>query len=1055
MKFFRKIFGLKQESERAAKIKRIFWFFFWGSCVPITVISSIIYFSGQSILQKQAVQTLTAFNQAKAEQLDLFIEKLKVRTADWSSDGKIRKEAELISQGEPLGGSLSFYLKEKKLPLDPSVALVDILDTRGIIISSSDPARLAHDESDERISFSKTLAASFGEAIFTPEIVVEEDELNGVPMLHFAAPLVSAETGSTVGVILLHVKNDELNNLLMVKEGKTLATYLVNREKLMITPSRFIPDAALKQSADTPPVRACLDRNKDYQGLHLNYRGEPVIGVSKCMSDGLGVIITEIDASEAFQTIIFFRNVVASAVAIILALALIFAYFSARKLLPQATTTTTTTTTTIIIIIIIIIIGVAFSLFFSKTIAQFVWRVKTDSVFDLTQGQARRHIENAGSFVAWQSEESQQKFRDFASELKTSLPPVAAVKIYNTDATLIWSDLAAIKDEIGKKQESEDVLEALSGEQKIESAEAEIQKQAGLPNLLEVYTPIILTDGGAPVGVAEIYFDTSDLVDFTRRMQFFIWSLIAMALLTIYLLLHVSFRKQNQQIARQARELSSIIDHSPHGIYTLNKDGIIDSFNPKMVEIAGAKDAKEVIGLNVFELPTYKAVGLDRFFREGLRGKSFTTEVEYTSFTGGKTTFRHYFGVPIFGIDGKTVERLLLMVEDISERKRLEEKLKKYTEGLETEVQKRTADLKSALEESKKLAAIVEESFESAMITDRGGVIQYVNPAWQKITGWTAAEVVKKQNPRILKSGKQGPEFYKALWQTILAGKQFQSEIVNKRKDGSLYDAEIVVFPIILPGGETLNAEIGRDITERKKSEAKIKELNELRNKFIQIVSHQLRTPLNSIRWNLESLLAEELGKLKKEQKEFLRVTHEANVEVIRRIHDLLTAMDIEEGRVSLSKQETSLESLWGSVMSEWKKKCVVKDITCEYQSPKTPLPAAEVDAEKIREAFGKLTENAVIYTPDKGKITATLKKTDGAVRFEISDTGIGIPKVEQPRIFTRFYRATNAPAMKPDASGLGLAISKYFVEQHGGKIGFESKENKGSTFWFEVPFKS
>lgn len=242
------------------------------------------------------------------------------------------------------------------------------------------------------------------------------------------------------------------------------------------------------------------------------------------------------------------------------------------------------------------------------------------------------------------------------------------------------------------------------------------------------------------------------------------------------------------------------------------------------------------------------------------------------------------------------------------------------------------------------------------------------------------------------------------------------------------------------------------NVTTRYVAEQKVRELNRMRQTFIQIVAHQLRTPLNSIRWSLESMLNGELGEMKKEQRDFVRVVYDAEIEIISRIHDMLTALDIEEGRVMVIKENVELLPLFNSVISEVTAQAKRRGITIVTIAAGQADVAIEADAEKLRFIAKALLQNAVIYSHDGGRVEVTIETGGGQCRLQVRDEGIGIPAAEQASIFNRFFRASNASVVNQNASGLGLSIAKYYLERHGGRLSFVSVEGQGTTFTAELP---
>lgn len=351
--------------------------------------------------------------------------------------------------------------------------------------------------------------------------------------------------------------------------------------------------------------------------------------------------------------------------------------------------------TLFIIGIFVALLGVFGALFFSNTIKEFFWEVRTKLVVEVAHEQGE-HVLQKNDILNWQDAEAITRLELFAKETREYIPNVVAIKIFTTDGTLAWTNLQNVKAGHKKQGIEIELGETIDKGQLIKEAGDAAKQELLSEELLEIWT-VLKTPEGEMLGFVELYFDSSDISGFANNIKYSIWGVIAVMLCIVLFLVHLAFRKQDDLIVHQAREISNMIEKSPVGIYTVTKKGIIETFNPKMVEIAGVKDANELIGKNVFEMGSYKEAGLDKLIAEGLAGNAFEKEIEITSVQGGgKKTYRHYHGVPLKNARGD-VSHLLLMVEDITEQKILQAKAEEYAKGLEAKIQERTKELQTRI----------------------------------------------------------------------------------------------------------------------------------------------------------------------------------------------------------------------------------------------------------------------------------------------------------------------------------------------------------------------
>ena len=230
------------------------------------------------------------------------------------------------------------------------------------------------------------------------------------------------------------------------------------------------------------------------------------------------------------------------------------------------------------------------------------------------------------------------------------------------------------------------------------------------------------------------------------------------------------------------------------------------------------------------------------------------------------------------------------------------------------------------------------------------------------------------------------------------------------------------------------------------------KTVERMKTEFVSIAAHQLRTPISAIKWTLRMILDGDLGPINEEQRDFLDKTYKSNERMINLINDLLNVTRIEEGRHLYNLILVNLEDIVSALVGTYSELFKQKNLTFEFEKPKKTLPQVKIDVEKMRLVVSNLIENAIKYTPAGGKIFVSIGGEDSNIRISVRDTGMGILKDQEARIFTKYFRGSNAIRMETEGTGLGLFIAKNIVETHGGKIGFVSQEGKGTTFTFLIP---
>lgn len=1157
--------------------------------LPIVFSFCLSYHRNKVDLEKRIIDTVTVIAETQESNLYLFLEKLKQRALDFSSDGVIRNHLLKKSQGREIASSvLSRHLVENKLPLSKSIKVVHVLSPEGQIIASTDSSEIGKDCANEGFFLKGK------EGVVITEMPIG---YGGTPELVVSTPIINKSTGTTLGVIANFIQISELSKLLCgeytkglgaiswnkgKKSWKTLDIYLVNSEKRMITESLFVDDAVLKQKVDTVPVNLCLVSLKETAGFYKNYRGRTVVGASMYIPSMQWVLLVEIDMNEIFVPIYNIRqNMLITAAVVIVMVVLLFTLFIRKFVNPLR------------------VVSAAAKDIKDVAVGNFSITIPVKSHDEIgllcrSFNYMVQHI-NERTTALIQSETRLAEAQQIAHIGNWEWDVIKNVLYWSDEVYRIF-DLP--KQEFGATYEAfldsvhpadrwlvkEAVHNALY-ESKPYSIEHRILRNEASPEdplkvkkvtrFVHEKAVVVFDDTGRVVRMVGTVQDITERKQIEQEVQLVEVMTVAIAAsedfhAALDIVLHkvcevtgwiygeawvpcpdcnhlkyaLSYHHPNEKLemfSRKSKEMTfppgigipgsawsskrpewrpdvAMCDNFPHaqiatecglkaamGIPVIANNEVIavlcffvrehreedvrlislvSSVASQLGSLIKRKQAEDALYESEEKMKAILDNAVTVIYVKDLQGRYTFVNKQYEKLfhinreeIRGKTDYDIWspeLADTFRANDLKIIETKIPLSFD--ERASHDDGLHTYIStkfplfdhngdiyavaGISTDITERI----QTEEQLRKLSCAIEQSPSVVVITDTRGNIQYVNPQFTQLTGYTLEEVVGK-NPRILKSGEISPAVYKQLWETISAGNEWRGELCNKKKNGELYWETARISPIKNPEGViTSYIGVAEDTTRIRQEE---KEKQSLREQLYHAQKLESIGQLaGGIAHDFNNIMTAIIG-----YGNLIQLDMENDSPLKPYIQKILTtaerAADLTRGLLTFSRKQVTdpkpmrlndcIKSARGILTrligEDIELKTTLTDEDCVIIADSTQMDQVLINlATNARDAMpdgGTLTISTDVAEIDHAFIKAHGYGTCGRYALiSVSDTGTGMDEKTKAQIFEPFFTTKEVGK----GTGLGLAIVYGIVTQHEGYVDVHSESTNGTTFKIYLP---